>query len=281
MRKQILISITLLLSFFININAQESEQKAAEIIEKAKHAILKEAGNIRNIYSEFEGNHNVPKQTNKFVGIIESYTFTSKSKLWIEFPNKVRFKELTDFRNFKNQSLVDKSFDGSNLSDRRAGKFDSDTGFREEVSMPNPNGEIQKKIEKQSLPKFKYEIFSTSFQLLLRFSDNLKFSFAGAAKAGEQKADVIETTLADMFKIRLFFDQNTHLLLMMTSEYYDEVQEKKFEQRFFYSDYREENGLLCAHKIIKQENGEVVEERVIKIIKLNENIKPDFFDIKK
>ncbi len=280
MKKQILFLVTILSFLCLSVKAQESEAKAKSIIEKARSAVLKQPANVKNIYTEFDSNFSVPRQKNKFIGLIEGYTYTSKSKLWLEFPDKVKYKSLSDNRSNKQQGLTEQTFNGSRLSERNGVKFDDSAGFSEIESIPNPNSEIAGKVEKQRIPKFKYKVFSNSFQFILNFGDDSKFNWVGVAKASEQKADVIETALSDTYKIKLFFDQNSHLLLMTTVKFYDEVQEKDFEQKFFYSDYKEENGLLYAHKIIVQENGEVVEERAIKILNLNLELKPNFFDLK-
>ena len=55
---------------------------------------------------------------------------------------------------------------------------------------------------------------------------------------------------------------------------------KQNENKLFFSDYQEKDGLLIATKIITERNGEVVEEKEIKDLKINPKFKSDMFDVK-
>lgn len=272
MKKQVLFFIAVCLFLSVSIKAQETEQKARGIIEKAKKVIFKQAVEIKNIYLEFGADYRTPKEKIG-KGYVVGYKY--QSKMWLEYPDKIKLKTLIDYPD-NSQQLSELTLNAQNLSNRIKVKSNGE-GF---VELTRQKQGDPQKIKEQDILKLKYTAFSTAFPIFLKFDDKLKFNFAGVAKAGEQKADVIETTLADSSKIKLFFDQKTRLLLMMTSQFFDEQLKSQVEQKFFYSDYREEGGLLFAHKIVIQENGAVVEERQIKVIMLNQSLKPDFFDVK-
>jgi hypothetical protein len=66
----------------------------------------------------------------------------------------------------------------------------------------------------------------------------------------------------------------------MMTEGWTGAENKSLENRYFYSDYQEKDGLLAATRIVVERNGKVTEEKTIKNIKINPTFKPDFFDVK-
>ncbi len=133
----------------------------------------------------------------------------------------------------------------------------------------------------------------------------VEYSFAGEAIAPDGKADVLDVKGASGFKMRLFLDQKTHRLLMLTysgkrlralaqiatsaPRSADEVEKlaKDFEAeaakqpdveyQIRFSDYRDVNGVSFPHKLIKSIENEVTEEIDITRIKINPQIKPEKF----
>ena len=134
-----------------------------------------------------------------------------------------------------------------------------------------------KRNEEISLQKAKYEAFSFSFPVLLFFNEDLNFEYSGVAKSGDQTADVLETSTAEGYKVKLFFDQETRLLLLMTAGFVEPKTGEQIEHKYFFSDYKEENGVNFAHKVIVHENGEIIEERDVKAIELNSKLESNFF----
>lgn len=273
----LLLTISLIIPTFIG--AQEnSEERALAIIQEAKKKVFSIPETpIENLFVEFESKHFVPKQNNRFIGIIESFNFTSNSKIWFAPPNKFKSKRLSIYEESNYRELVSEVFKDGLIKESRFHKSDGDTGFSQSLILLNPDREIQKKIEKQKKPKFKYEIFTNLLYIPLHV-EGVDFRFVGIATAGKQKAEVIEASFDDIYKLRLFFDQETHLLLMMTSVFYDDVQERELSHKFFYSDYREKDGILFAHKVLMEENNTVIETRKIKSVKQNIRLESDFFD---
>jgi hypothetical protein len=67
----------------------------------------------------------------------------------------------------------------------------------------------------------------------------------------------------------------------MSASFADPKTGEEVEHKYFFSDYKEENGVNFAHKIIIHENGEIIEERDIKAIELNPKVEPNFFAMTK
>ncbi|MGI8555907.1 MAG: hypothetical protein ACR2LT_06080, partial [Pyrinomonadaceae bacterium] len=98
---------------------------------------------------------------------------------------------------------------------------------------------------------------------------------------------VLEAILHDESNLRLFFDEQSHLLkLMINSGKYPQGGE--YEEKRFFSDYKENGSLMIANKInieskqsTKFGNAEIIEEMTVKSIKFNPTFKPNFFEVKK
>lgn len=254
------------------VNAQETDTKSSEIIKKAKSTIFKKEIETKSCYLEYSSNYRSSKER-KNKGYVD---FTYQAKLWFEYFPKIKFKRLASYPK-NQQELFERILNSDDYSERKSIKTD-DQGFSELAFTPNGD---PKKIKEQNVANLKYVAFTSIFPILFKFEDNLKFSYVGVAKSKNQEANVIETGLSDQYKIKIFFDSKTNLPIMLIADFYDEILKKDIEQKFFYSDFKEENQLFYAHKIIIQENNEVVEEREIKTVTLNPDLKSDFFEIKK
>ncbi len=272
MNKQIFYYLVLGLFLCLNVKAQEIDKKAVEIIKKSKAAVVKQNAEVKSWHFEYAGDYRSSAER-KAKGYVDSKYQTN---LWFEDGPKIRLKVLATYTN-NQQELIERIFSNEDFSETNKVKTDG-RGFTDMTFVPD--GDLQK-IKSNNISKLKFATFSTIFPILLRFDSISNFKFAGVAKTSEQKADVIETNLAGTHKIKLFFDKETHLLLLMTATFYDDILKKEIEQKLFYSDFREENGLLYAHKVIVQENGEVIEERLFKLVTPNPTIKPDHFNVKK
>lgn len=135
-----------------------------------------------------------------------------------------------------------------------------------------------------------------------------EFSFAGEAEAADGKANVIEVKIGGSQLGRLFLDQKSNRLLMLTyqgrkprmvmsqrsgpaSEAEMEKHTKEltsqtsaqaldeFQMRF--SDYREEGGISFPHRIVKSVGDEVTEEIQLSKFKVNPGLKAEKFVQKK
>ncbi|MBI1765682.1 MAG: hypothetical protein HYR56_30125 [Acidobacteria bacterium] len=154
------------------------------------------------------------------------------------------------------------------------------------------------------------ELLRQSLALLLSApaSAGTEFSFAGEAEAADGKANVIEVKVDGAQLGRLFVDQKSNRLLMLTyqgrkprmvmsqrsgppseAEMQKHTQEleaqannptlDEFQMRF--SDYRDEGGISFPHHIVKSVADEVTEEIQLSKFKINPTLKADKFVQKK
>ena len=137
-------------------------------------------------------------------------------------------------------------------------------------------------------------------------SSGITYSFTGEAEAPDGKAHVLDVKGANNFMARLFLDQKTHRVLMLTyqarkprmvmntisggerpSE--EELQKRLkeaeaeaaaqplVEYQIRFSDYKEEGGIAFPHRITKGINDEINEEWELTKFKLNPGLKPEKF----
>ncbi len=92
-------------------------------------------------------------------------------------------------------------------------------------------------------------MWSDIFPILLfnPINTDVEYEYVGKAESAKQRADIIDVKSDFYRKIRLFFDEKTHLLLMMTQEL-DKPESKYIEKRYF-SGYETVDGLLIAKRI--------------------------------
>lgn len=133
----------------------------------------------------------------------------------------------------------------------------------------------------------------------------VSYTYVGEAEAPEGKADVLDVKVPVGPALRLYVDQKTHRLLMMTykgrrprvitqtatdgppseaniEKHLKEAEaeaakqpEVEYQTRF--SDYREVNGIYFPHKISQGIESETSEEVTFAKIKVNPTIKPEKF----
>lgn len=141
-------------------------------------------------------------------------------------------------------------------------------------------------------------------QLLLRDPSNLFSEFVeiGEAQAEDGRADAVEARGAGGLTARLFFDKESHHLLLMS--YYEgapqrislsrgnqdkgappeaqsaAAKEPRVEVRLHFSDYRAEDGVSVPHLITQEKNGRVTEERTLKSFSLNPAFRANHFEVK-
>src|SRR5262249_46091039 len=127
----------------------------------------------------------------------------------------------------------------------------------------------------------------------------LEFTYAGQAKtqSGGQTADVLDLNGPHNFAARLFIDQRTHQVLMLTYKINlpnrsadkqtrrpadapteAEPEAPKVEVRWIASDYRSVNGLTLPHRLTRSTGGQITEEIELQKVKVNPVFKPDKFE---
>lgn len=198
---------------------------------------------------------------------------TIDEEIALSLPDKMRSK--IDASYPTNQWVSDSIFNG----DRFVGKSDTFVNGKP-INFVISDSTV--KTEKEKIAESKDSAFLTLFPITLDYSwhSPLEFRYIGIAEAKDTKADVIETTLSNGANYRFFFDQQTHLLLMVIETRTSKKTNKEIEKKYFFSDYRKVSGLLVAHKVVTETNQEVVAERDLKRLQINPTFKPDYFAVK-
>ena len=136
------------------------------------------------------------------------------------------------------------------------------------------------------------------YALIWLLKTDAAVTYGGVAEAPDGKADVLDVKPADAPEMKLFVDQSSHKLLMLTYEGLmprvafnrngqrptpEEIEKMRntppqqvtFEVHF--TDYKKVDGVLLPHTITQGTNGTVNEEFTIEKYKLNAPLKPEQF----
>lgn len=270
--------VSLLISFFcFSAFAQKSDfqnPKAQEILKKAKQALSKKID--LSAAKSFTANYESSSRVAYNDKILEA---NGNNELNLSSFDKIRAKK--SFQHSANNKPTNTEQQESILNGEKfffnTNVFKID-GEKIDFNVKSNVDENQLKKMKESL---RAEVFYLFFPITLDASwyFPMNFTYVGIAEAKDGKAEILELVSPNKKNYRLFFDAKTYLLLMMT-ESWTNKENKSFENRYFFSDYREKDGLLVATKIIVEKNGKVTEEKTIKDLKVNPTFKPNFFDVK-
>src|SRR5207253_9813625 len=97
------------------------------------------------------------------------------------------------------------------------------------------------------------------------------FAYAGQAEAPQGKADVLDVTGAPGVVMRLFIDRTTHLPIMITWP------AQPAENRLFFSDYRDVDGMMWPFRLRRAVGPDTVEETTFDRFRVNAKIDPKKF----
>lgn len=250
-------------------NEDAARARAEQVLKQAREATRAglNGAEIKSLIvkSVIETSQSVPQMPNKKI------RGTTDEELSVSLPDKLRKKGDANYTT--NQEISDWVINGYRVSDRSDVLVDG-----KPINFVNSKrGSDQKKIATH-----KDYAFTILFPVIFDSSwyPVSGFKYVGAAESNGTKADVIETTSPTATVYRLFFDQQTRLLLLMSEKWVSGASKKEHERKYFFSEYKKEDGLLAAHKIVVEQNGEVVEERVIKRLQVNPAFGEDFFAVK-
>ena len=129
----------------------------------------------------------------------------------------------------------------------------------------------------------------------------VEFVYAGEAQAEDGRADVLDVKGLSDFTVRLYFDKESHQLLMMSyqepasqgvlfargragnrsTKPGETPKEQSTEVKLHFSDYRAEDGIVVPHLITEDRDGKTIEEKKLKSFKINPAFKPGHFEIKR
>lgn len=259
-------------------------EKGQEIVNLARKAIDKGSGldNLKSFYINID--ESVPGADFRF-------------EISLATPDKIRIDTILGgtktIRVFKGGKYAEDSemiINGEPMSMRSIGApaYKPKIPQYIEETLPKERVEYLKKNPDELNKLFMEETFwSNVFPILLinPLNADIKYEYVGKAESAAQRADVVDVKSNFFRKIRLFFDENTHLLLMLTKEL--NSTKSVYTEKYYFSDYQLMNGLLIA-KTVKRESELAfkdgsgkknygLKEVVIKEIKINSNLKAGLF----
>ncbi|HSK71274.1 MAG TPA: hypothetical protein VK892_06235, partial [Pyrinomonadaceae bacterium] len=134
----------------------------------------------------------------------------------------------------------------------------------------------------EGISNLKRSVFPVLFPILLDSSDCFpyNFSYIGVAESKDGRANMIEAVSSDNITYRLFFDEKTNLLLLLTKTWINKANVKR-ELKYFYSNYKNIEGLQIASTVKIEDGGKLIQTQEIKSLKINPTFKANFFNVKK
>lgn len=245
-------------------NDELAKKRAKEVIAEARKAINSkiDASQLKNFYLSFEGTANYYKE------------MPEKHQFSITMPDKINHTFSTEWEYGKGFRTLKLNRNISSIQE--AWISSSGSGSRSDY----------KKSENPDDKNLKYLKLETSLVLLPIILDfafiPVEFRYAGVAESESGKADVLETVLPDNIIYKLLFDQKSRWLVMMVKTFIDEG--KPTDRKFYFSEYREDSGLIIPHKTImtgiSSRGTNIFVESNLKVFKINPEFKPDTFEIK-
>ena len=271
-------SFILILSLISTIKGQgeasfhnQKDDKAEEVFKLARQAVGKniDTNNIKTLSAVFTGDYQSPKKEASSNNKV-SYSFESKWQ--VEIPDKINVQKSISYET--NQELDEIIINGGAITTSFKPILE---GRTVQISISPEN---KQKRDAKSKVEYTRNAFVNFFPLLLRWNGETEFKFIGNVETKDGQASVLETIMPDKSRWQLFFDQKTHLLLLMVQTSLDGETNEKVELKYFFSDYKEDNGLFIPYKITSQQNGEVVQEQNLKMLKINPTFKSEIFEVK-
>lgn len=108
----------------------------------------------------------------------------------------------------------------------------------------------------------------------------LTFAYAGQAEAPQGKADAVDVSGPAGFTARLFINSETHLPIMVSWQA-ARPRGPALENRLYYSDYRDVDGLQWPFRVRRAAGAETVEETTFDRFRLNPKIDPKKFALRR
>lgn len=109
----------------------------------------------------------------------------------------------------------------------------------------------------------------------------LTFKYAALGEAPEGKADILEVAGPANFASRFVVQRETHLPVMLMWAAPAPGQPQPVEQRLYFGDFRDVDGLKLPFRIRRAVGGETVEETTFDRIRINPKIDPRKFEAPK
>jgi hypothetical protein len=131
-------------------------------------------------------------------------------------------------------------------------------------------------VVKQDFARLMLGLFAASFP-----GTPLTFKYAAVGEAPEGKADVLDVAGPVNFSARFLVQQSTHLPVMIMWDVPAPGQPKPVEQRLYFADYRDVDGLKLPFRIRRAVAGDTVEETTFDRFRFNTRIDPKKFEVPK
>jgi hypothetical protein len=126
---------------------------------------------------------------------------------------------------------------------------------------------------KQDFARLMLGMFAASFP-----SFPLTFKYVAVGEAPEGKADILDVAGSANFSMRFVVQRETHLPVMLMWNAPAPGQPAPVEQRMYFADYREVDGLKLPFRIRRAVGADTVEETTFDRIRINAKIDPRKFE---
>jgi hypothetical protein len=129
---------------------------------------------------------------------------------------------------------------------------------------------------KQDFARLMLGMFAASYP-----SFPLTFKYAAVGEAPEGKADILEVAGPANFSMRFIVQRETHLPVMLMWTAPAPGQPAPTEQRMYFGDYREVDGLKLPFRLRRAVGADTIEETTFDRIRINPKIDPRKFEAPK
>lgn len=254
-----------------DVKKQAKDNKAQEILALARKAIYKytEPEQIKSFH--FEIKSTVVTESKVTVEGADKPTTTKvrldlEEVMFVNLPSKIKYAAVTreadknPIENFSTATMIlngnNVFFDTKQIAD---GKLVDINAILNSANVPEATKKSIRKQQEEARAVITEEYIKgkvserTLHHLLYNPWKEESFSYVGKAEAEGTKADVLELSLSPLNKVRFFFDEKTHLLLLVIQEV--DGKDTKGKVFYYFSDYKLKSGVLVAHKInLESEN---------------------------
>lgn len=314
-RQFLMFSMLALVIFCNSVSSQTiSEDKAIQVLDLANKVIYKklEKKDVKSVFIQFAtktgsetefGNDSDAANKN---GASEKTIANKTTKLSFEFPSKFAVEERVERGGIGNYSEKSEIFNNGELNSRNSlynkGEDVSVIMAARIPEMFQKQKDLSDAQRKTNTANFMRNRWQEIFPIFLFTSWNTanKFTYIGKSEVGGTKVDVIEAQAEDFTELKLFFDENSHKLLALTSKVVRERNGNKatMEETRYFKDYKEMHGLLIPTRIISSGHTNVkadglkgavtsvmggstksTSEIIIEKFELNSKFKPSTFSV--
>jgi hypothetical protein len=140
-------------------------------------------------------------------------------------------------------------------------------------------GELGKECNKEELAEMREQLNAVRISHLTVLSDKeYKLSPLGEENVDDRPAVGVRVEHKGFRDVSLFFDKENSLLLKMQTRIKDPLRGEEFTAETLYSDYKNVDGLMIAHKFTIKYEGKVYNEGEITEVKLAEKLDESMFE---